>query len=73
MTAEDERNTDLDQNDILLQSPALPPRNVTVQRSSAPPYVHNQNIFAVLLKNRRQITSLTAGNLKIFLLFITIE
>lgn len=51
------------QEDALIPKPELPPRVSidTVQRSP-PPYVSNQNIFAVLLKNKRQITSLTAGN-----------
>lgn len=49
------------QDDALLPRPELPPRmTATVQRSS-PPYVSNQNLFRVLLKNKRQITSLTAG------------
>lgn len=61
--------------DALIPKPELPPRVSidTVQRSS-PPYVSNQNIFAVLLKNKRQITSLTAGNTNtynfFFLLFL---
>lgn len=42
------------------QRPQLPPRITNVQSSPAP-YVPNQNIFAVLLKNARQISSLTAG------------
>lgn len=49
-----------DQEDALIFRPELPPRAATtVQRS--PPHVSNQNVFAVLVKNRRQITSLTAG------------
>lgn len=50
------------QEDSLISTPELPPRlaTTTVQRSK-PPHVSNQNIFAVLLKNKRQITSLTAG------------
>lgn len=48
------------QEDALIPPPDLPPRGATtVQRS--PPHVSNQNIFAVLLKNKRQITSLAAG------------
>lgn len=42
------------------QRPQRPPRIASVQSSPAP-YVPNQNIFAVLLKNSRQISSLTAG------------
>lgn len=55
------QNNDLvDQEDALILRPELPPRAATtVQRS--PPHVSNQNVFAVLVKNRRQITSLTAG------------
>lgn len=50
-----------EQDDALLPRPELPPRmTATVQRSSRP-YVSNQNIFTVLMKNIRQITSLTAG------------
>lgn len=55
-------DTDLQQNDALLQSPALPPRNVLGNQPNVGPYVENQNIFRVLLKNRRQISSLTGGN-----------
>lgn len=40
--------------------PELPPR-LANDRISSPPHVTNQNIFSVLLKNKRQITSLTAG------------
>lgn len=47
------------------QRPQLPPRIGNVQSSPAP-YVPNQNIFAVLLKNARQISSLTAGCLILF-------
>lgn len=56
------QNNDLgDQEDVFILRPELPPRAAatTVQRSS--PHVSNQNVFAVLVKNRRQITSLTAG------------
>lgn len=49
-----------EQEDALISKPDLPPRvAASVQRS--PPHVSNQNIFAVLVKNKRQITSLTAG------------
>lgn len=42
--------------------PERAPRITTeVQRSPAPSHANNQNLFAVLVKNRRQITSLTAG------------
>lgn len=41
--------------------PELPPRITTEVQRSTPPYVANQNLFNVLVKNRRQITSLTAG------------
>lgn len=56
-------NTDLEQDDALLPKPALPPRIAAqqVQRSNQPPYVPNQNVLTVLVKNKRQITSLTAG------------
>lgn len=61
----DQLNTDLDQDDALLPSkPALPPR-ITTQVQRSPPLVpphSNQNVFRVLVKNRRQITSLTAGS-----------
>lgn len=53
-------DTDLQHSDALIQSPALPPRNVLGYQSSVP-YVDNRNVFRVLLKNRRQISSLTAG------------
>lgn len=58
-------DTDLQQqqhgpDETLLQSPQLPPRNGTAA-AGIPPYVENQNIFRVLLKNRRQISSLAAG------------
>ncbi|XP_031638404.1 uncharacterized protein LOC116350669 [Contarinia nasturtii] len=54
------------QEDALIPTPDLPPRLTTsVQRSHptplSPPHVPNRNIFAVVLKNKRQITSLTAG------------
>lgn len=55
-----QQNPDLEQNADLLEKPNLPPRNSNAQLSPAP-YVLNQNIFRVLLKNIRQITSLTAG------------
>lgn len=58
-------NTDLQQNDALLQSPALPPRNVLGTHTNVGPHVENHNIFRVLLKNRRQISSLAAGNFNI--------
>lgn len=59
--SQQKQNSDLgQQEDALIPSPDLPPRvAMTVQRS--PPHVSNQNIFAVLVKNKRQITSLTAG------------
>lgn len=41
--------------------PELPPRITTEVQRSPPPYVTNQNLFSVLVKNKRQITSLTAG------------
>lgn len=41
--------------------PELPPRISTEVQRSPPPYVTNQNLFSVLVKNKRQITSLTAG------------
>lgn len=53
------------QEDALLPSPDLPPRLSTTVQRSPPPHVSNQNIFAVLLKNKRQITSLSAGTLRI--------
>lgn len=47
--------------------PELPPRISTEVQRSPPPYVTNQNLFSVLVKNKRQITSLTAGiNIHIF-------
>lgn len=50
------------QEDALIPTPDLPPRLTIVQRSQpTPPHVPNHNIFAVVLKNKRQITSLTAG------------
>lgn len=59
-----DNETDLQQHqqhsEALLQSPELPPRNATTVPAIAP-YVENQNVFRVLLKNRRQISSLTAG------------
>lgn len=61
--SQQKQNSDLgQQEDALIPSPDLPPRvaAMTVQRSP-PPHVSNQNIFAVLVKNKRQITSLTAG------------
>lgn len=60
--SENQANNDLgQQGDALIPRPALPPRLTTSVQRSPPPHVSNQNIFAVLLKNRRQITSLTAG------------
>lgn len=53
------------QEDSLLPSPELPPRLATTTVQRSPPHVSNQNIFAVLLKNKRQITSLTAGTYRI--------
>lgn len=57
-----DNDTDLQQrhDEALLQSPELPPRNASGGHANAP-YVDNQNVFRVLLKNRRQISSLTAG------------
>lgn len=49
------------QGDALIPRPELPPRLTASVQRSPPPYVSNQNIFAVLLRNKRQITSLTAG------------
>lgn len=47
--------------------PDLPPRISTEVQRSSPPYATNQNLFSVLVKNKRQITSLTAGiNIHIF-------
>lgn len=65
------QNNDLgDHEDALIFRPELPPRiATTVQRS--PPPVSNQNIFAVLVKNRRQITSLTAGMRSLFVLLFS--
>lgn len=55
-------NNDLgQQGDALIPRPELPPRLTASVQRSPPPYVSNQNIFAVLLRNKRQITSLTAG------------
>lgn len=65
MTFESENPTNNDlaqQNDALISTPELPPRLTTSVQRSSPPYVSNQNIFAVLLRNKRQITSLTAGS-----------
>lgn len=59
------QNSDLGhQEDALISRPELPPRmTATVQRSPPiPPHLSNENVFAVLLKNKRQITSLTAGS-----------
>lgn len=55
-------NLEEEQTEQLVEQPRpqLPPRIANVQSSPAP-YVPNQNIFAVLLKNARQISSLTAG------------
>lgn len=57
------QNNEIDeqQEDALLTKPDLPPRLVNEVQRSPPPHVSNQNVFAVLWKNRRQITSLTAG------------
>lgn len=49
------------QDDALLPRPELPPRMTATVQRSPPPYVSNQNVFRVLMKNKRQITSLTAG------------
>lgn len=59
-------NSDLGhQEDALISRPELPPRMTftSVQRSTPiPPHLSNENVFAVLLKNKRQVTSLTAGS-----------
>lgn len=62
-----------DQEDALILRPELPPRAATIVQRS-PPHVPNQNVFAVLVKNKRQITSLTAGmrSLSVFV-FISIR
>lgn len=49
------------QDDALLPRPELPPRMTATVQRSPPPYISNQNVFRVLMKNKRQITSLTAG------------
>lgn len=64
MSFEQQQNeNDLGQQEdaLIVPSPELPPRLTTTVQRSPPPHVSNQNIFAVLLKNKRQITSLTAG------------
>lgn len=61
--SENKPNDDLGQQaDALIPRPELPPRLTTTVQRSPPPHVSNQNIFAVLLRNKRQITSLTAGS-----------
>lgn len=55
-------NNDLgQQDDALIPRPELPPRLTTTVQRSPPKHLSNQNIFEVLLRNKRQITSLTAG------------
>lgn len=56
-------NNDTSQpEDALIPEPELAPKITTeVQRSPDLPHLTNQNLFTVLVKNRRQITSLTAG------------
>lgn len=60
----DEQNNDPKQKENLLKTPELPRRIDNLPRPSAPP-IPNRNVFAALWKNRRQITSLTAGKLRI--------
>lgn len=55
------------QDDALLPRPELPPRMTATVQRSPPPYVSNQNVFRVVMKNKRQITSLTAGLCSFFL------
>lgn len=57
------------QDDALLPRPELPPRMADTVQRSPPPYVTNQNPLRVLLKNKRQITSLTAGLCSVFFFF----
>lgn len=56
----DEQNNDPEQKENLIKTPDLLPRMYDLPSSSAPPLPYN-NIFETLWKNRRQITSLTAG------------
>lgn len=50
------------ENRLVDDVPELPPRSIPDQSPTAP-YVPNQDVFAVLKKNIRQVTSLTAGEL----------
>lgn len=67
------QNNDLgDQEDTLILRPEYTTRaTTTVQRSSS--HVSDQNVFAVLVKNRRQITSLTAGMCSLFVFVFIIS
>ncbi|XP_055308447.1 uncharacterized protein LOC129572508 [Sitodiplosis mosellana] len=64
MSLETHHPNDQSQQEEILIAPELPPRLTTnrhMLQKMSKPYVSNQNQFAVLLKNKRQITSLTAG------------
>lgn len=60
ITAPDEQTIDPEHNEKLLNSPELPPRIDTLPRPRAPS-LQERNVFATLLKNYKQVTSLTAG------------